>query len=193
MNSLCGTCEWRRPRPVGRRVPRGLAPHSQDKHRLLPHSGQMSEQPPGNGPDPEYPTQSLPEHQAAAAEEAGTTGSSRPRRGFRERYDALRERTWSFRSVVAVALATLIVGGLGGAAIGALVDDDHDDRRQGRFERADDRRGWQGRDGRERRGPGQWGRRGQGQGQWGRDGSPGDQQQAPPSVTPSPSPPESTG
>ncbi|MDQ4051721.1 MAG: hypothetical protein M3237_03345 [Actinomycetota bacterium] len=43
-----------------------------------------------------------------------------------------RERALGFRGVVAVALATLILGGLGGTAIGMAVSgDDHDRQRQG--------------------------------------------------------------
>ena len=42
-----------------------------------------------------------------------------------------RDRTLSFRGVVAVALAGLVVGGLGGAAIHAVADGDHE--RDGRF------------------------------------------------------------
>src|SRR5687767_7509878 len=50
---------------------------------------------------------------------------------------SFRDRVWSLRSVVAVALAAVILGGLGGAAIASVVDGD-DERRgpgQGRFER----------------------------------------------------------
>ena len=39
----------------------------------------------------------------------------------------LRDHLFSFRSVVAVALATLLLGGAGGAALVALTNDGHDD------------------------------------------------------------------
>lgn len=41
----------------------------------------------------------------------------------------LRDRVWSFRAVLAVALATFLVGGLAGGAIVGLTRDDHPDRR----------------------------------------------------------------
>lgn len=42
-----------------------------------------------------------------------------------------RDRAWSFRAMLAVALATFLVGGLAGGAIVAMADDDHPDH--GRF------------------------------------------------------------
>jgi hypothetical protein len=52
-----------------------------------------------------------------------------------------RDRVLGFRGVLAVALAGLIVGGVGGAAIGALAsgDDDHDRRGPGPMELRGDR------------------------------------------------------
>ena len=49
-----------------------------------------------------------------------------------------RERVLGLRGVLAVSAASLIMGGLGGAAITSLVDDDRDgpgDRREGRHDR----------------------------------------------------------
>src|SRR5690349_17584400 len=43
----------------------------------------------------------------------------------------LQDRVWSFRAMVAVALATLLIGGLAGGAIVAASDDDNDGH--GRF------------------------------------------------------------
>ena len=43
-----------------------------------------------------------------------------------------RDRVWSLPAVIAVALASVIVGGLGGAAL-ASVSDDGSDGREGRF------------------------------------------------------------
>jgi hypothetical protein len=37
-----------------------------------------------------------------------------------------RDRAWSFRALLAVALATLVLGGVAGGAIVAASDDDHD-------------------------------------------------------------------
>ena len=103
----------------------------------------------------------------------------------------LSDRVWSFRSVIAVALVSVIVGGLGGAALASIAQDD-DERRfapgQGRFNGGgpgvppgmDDRR-------RERMK--QWrDQRGMGQRQWGQDRPPGVR----PSGLPSPTRPTPT-
>ncbi len=101
------------------------------------------------------------------------------------------DRLWSLRAMIAVALASVILGGLGGAAL-ANVGDGADERGgpgQGRFHRggpmvppgAQQRRGW-------------LDRRGQGQRGWRHDGAPGlpgQRQGTPP--TPSPPKPTSTG
>jgi hypothetical protein len=39
-----------------------------------------------------------------------------------------RDRAWSFRAMLAVALATLLLGGIAGGTIVAAADDDHDQR-----------------------------------------------------------------
>ena len=39
-----------------------------------------------------------------------------------------RDRAWSFRAMLAVALATLLLGGIAGGTIVAVADDDHDQR-----------------------------------------------------------------
>ena len=71
-------------------------------------------------PDPDLnPTQALPADQS-------THQPTAPPPAPRQR---LRDRLWSFRAVIAVALASVIVGGLGGAALASASD--HGD--QGRF------------------------------------------------------------
>jgi len=102
----------------------------------------------------------------------------------------LRDRLWSLRAVIAVALASVIIGGLGGAALANVAQDD-DERRfpgQGRF----DRGGPGGPPGlmkeRRRERMEEW-RRGMGQRQWGQDGPPG----VPPSGLPTPPTPTQTG
>ena len=75
-------------------------------------------------PDPETATTTA-EPQAAPPAPAATPVAAGPR---------LRDRLFSFRSVVAVSLATLLLGGAGGAALVAATGDDHNDvRRVGRF------------------------------------------------------------
>ncbi len=141
----------------------------------------MSEQPPDSHPnrpsDPEPPagneaTQSIPADPGPAGEP-------------RSRWRRIQDRVWSFRAVLAVALASLIVGGLGGAAIAGLTgDDDGRGGGHGRFERGDADGRKDGRRGHRDFGHRDFGRRGQGQGQWGQDGPPGV-----PSPTPSPAQP----
>ena len=46
----------------------------------------------------------------------------------------LRDHLFSFQAVLAVALATLLLGGAGGAALVALTDDDHDGPRVVQFD-----------------------------------------------------------
>ena len=56
-----------------------------------------------------------------------------PRRTWRERAAGVRRRTFGLRGLVAAALAALIVGGLGGFAIGATTGEEHRDGRHERF------------------------------------------------------------
>lgn len=71
---------------------------------------------------------------APAAEPAPVAAPPTGRRGFRERFGALRrsdgDRTFGLAALIASALAGVIVGGLGLAAIQA-VGDDHDHGRGG--------------------------------------------------------------
>ena len=88
---------------------------SQDKHSFPAHHGCVTDVPPGAGstppPDPD-PTRThvLPPDRDPVA--------------GRQRFA---DRVWSLRAVIAVALASVILGGLGGAAL-ASAGDDNDDR-----------------------------------------------------------------
>ena len=75
-------------------------------------------------PEPEAtPTEEtrpvLPPEPVAAPPHATTTPVMKPR---------WRDRVWTFRAMLAVALATLVLGGVVGGTIVALADDDHDER-----------------------------------------------------------------
>ena len=100
----------------------------------------------------------------------------------------LNERDWSFRSVIAVALVSLIIGGLGGAGLASVGQDD-DERHLGPGHGRLDKSGRDGPLGMDKRRPDrmkQWHQqRGLGQRQWGQDGTPG----VPPSRQPKPSRP----
>jgi hypothetical protein len=104
-----------------------------------------------------------------ADEPAGPAEPAAQRRGFRDRLRSLRRsegsRTFGLAALIASALAGVIVGGLGAAAVGAITDDDHD--------RGAGRSGWVQRD--DERGPGDRDMRG------GPRGVPG---QLPPSTAP---------
>jgi hypothetical protein len=75
-------------------------------------------------------------------EPAGPAEPAAQRRGFRERLRSLRRsegsRTFGLAALIASALAGVIVGGLGAAALGAITDDhDHDHDRGAWVERRD--------------------------------------------------------
>lgn len=98
----------------------------------------------------------------------------------------LQDRLWSFRAVIAVALASVILGGLGGAVLANVADDDDGGRfgpgpGQGRFGPGGPMRGPGMMDDRQRERWNEWRRE---QRQWGQDNPPG----LPPSTQPSPSP-----
>ncbi len=108
----------------------------------------MSDRPPDSRPtsppDPEGDPAETQRLATSAADSSGQGAASETpasRQGLRSRYDELRRRAWSFRSVVAVGLASLIVGGLGGAALGSVADHDEDGR-DGRESRGGNGRGW---------------------------------------------------
>ena len=111
---------------------------------------------------------------APATTTAETAAPAAPaRRGFRERFRAARQsdgnRAYSLGALIASALAGIIVGGLGGMALHAAVDDDGPDR--GDF----------------RHGPGPWDR------DFGeRPGPPRDFYQEAPPVLPGEAPPTTT-
>jgi len=120
-----------------------------------------------NDPSPEVPE--APEEPEAEAP---------AKRTFRDRLAGTGDRLRGTRGLIAVTLAALIVGGVGGATIHAAVDGDRDDH--GRFFHGD-RPGEMWRDFGERPGPP-------------RDfyrQAPGVPGQLPPTTTPSPSPSES--
>ncbi len=90
----------------------------------------MSDQPPESRPvlppDPDaQPTQALPAEGAAGhtAEQTAVPPENPPAK------QRLRDRLWSFRAVIAVALASVIIGGLGGAALANVSEGGNDGRR----------------------------------------------------------------
>jgi len=109
----------------------------------------------------------------------------------------LSERVWSFRSVIAVALTAVIVGGLGGAALASVAQDDQGRFGPGQFNRGGPGAGRGGGPGmmdeRRRERMKEWrDQRGQGQRPWGQGGQDGPPV-VPPSGLPSPSRPTPTG
>ena len=99
-------------------------PKTQRKHSFRGHHGGVTDLPP-ESPRPPEPdatrTRVLPPDRDPAA-------SATPRQRFVD-------RVWSFRALIAVALASVILGGLAGAALASVGD--HQDRRDfpGRFHR----------------------------------------------------------
>ena len=73
---------------------------------------------------------------AHETDDAGTTTRPEPaaRRSWRDRASALRQRAYGLRGLVAVALAAVVLGGLGGFVAGAATGagDDGGDRRPAR-------------------------------------------------------------
>jgi hypothetical protein len=78
----------------------------------------------------ETPTEPVVEQPQPVTEPAAPAATAR--RGFRERFRAARQpdanRAYSLGALIASALAGVIVGGLGGMALHAAVDDDGPDR-----------------------------------------------------------------
>ena len=126
----------------------------------------------GRDPDPDEPTVAEPQPDAQ---------ESKPAPVMKERW---RDRAWSFRAMLAVALASLVIGGLSGGVITAVAGHDHDGRyRNGPWPAGDRMPGWQG------HGPRHFG--GDGHPPWRRNGG---QQGVPPTPqTPSPSASPSPG
>jgi hypothetical protein len=78
----------------------------------------MTDQPPESRPvlppDPDAnPTQAIPAQNTVQNQAQNTAAKQR-----------LRDRLWSFRAVIAVALASVIIGGLGGAALANVSEGD---------------------------------------------------------------------
>ena len=148
----------------------------------------MNDLPPDSRPlppsDPE-PTQAIPAQQTGDQPAGSPAGPPADKQ-------RLRDRLWSFRALIAVALASVIVGGLGGAALASVADNGNDGRRgPGQFNRG----GGFGGPGMMNRGPrngqrnGQQGfdRRGAGPRQFGQDDTPdGQPSGAPTPVVPTP-------
>jgi hypothetical protein len=105
---------------------------------MAAHHGPVTDVPPESRPEPPPD----PDHTRVLPPDE----QPRPQR------PAFKDRLWSLRAVIAVALASVILGGLGGAAI-AAAGDDHDGRdKMMRFHRGGgpggpmgQQPGWQGR------------------------------------------------
>ncbi len=142
----------------------------------------VNDLPPDSRPIPPSDPEPTPT-QAIAAQQAADQPADK---------QSLRDRLWSFRALIAVALASVIVGGLGGAALASVADHGNDSRRgPGQFNRG----GRFGGPGMMNRGPrngrqkGQQGsdRRGTGPRQFGQDDAPdGQPSGAPTPVVPTP-------
>jgi hypothetical protein len=79
--------------------------------------GGMNDLPPESRPVPP----SSPDPTATQAMPADRSARRRSETAARQR---LRDRLWSLRAVIAVALASVIIGGLGGAALAGVSGDD---------------------------------------------------------------------
>lgn len=101
--------------------------------------------PPAAGSIPTAPPVPPASPSGAEPPPAGVDPAAAPvaRRGFRERFRAARRsdgsRAYSLGALIASALAGLIVGGLGFAAVGAVADDDHGPGHGGWVERDENR------------------------------------------------------
>ena len=95
----------------------GFVARSQDKHRIAEHHGCVSEEPPESRP--------VPPPDPDPAPDPGHTRVIPPEREPAGPKPRFADRLWSLRAVIAVALASVILGGLAGAAL-ANAGDDHD-------------------------------------------------------------------
>jgi hypothetical protein len=86
----------------------------------MPDNDEVSGGPEGLDPGPEQTRPVLPPDPAAEPVAAGVSAPVMKARW--------RDRAWSFRAMLAVALATLLLGGIAGGTIVAVADDDHDQR-----------------------------------------------------------------
>ncbi len=110
MSPLCVSCEQR-------------FRQSQDRHRFGAHHGPMNDQPDPPNP-PTQPLQPDPGHRVLPPDptlQQGGGVAPPPKERFVD-------RLWSLRAVIAVALASVILGGLGGAALASAASDDGDVR-----------------------------------------------------------------
>ncbi len=110
---------------------------AQVAHRLGAHTAPMSDDDQTQPVRPGAPTPPAPaaETSTPAANEAATPPPAAERRAFRERLRSLRRsegnRTFGLAALIASALAGVIVGGLGFAAVHAATDDGGRDRDRG--------------------------------------------------------------
>ena len=112
MSPLCVSCEQR-------------FRQSQDRHRFGAHHGPMNDQPDPPNP-PTQPLQPDPGHRVLPPDptlQQGGAVAPPPKERFVD-------RLWSLRAVIAVALASVILGGLGGAALASAASDDGDAARR---------------------------------------------------------------
>ncbi len=154
---------------------------TQDNHRFEAHHGPMSDLPPEQ-PTPAAeptPTQSMPVENSTDV--SGASGAPTGQR--------FRDRLWGLRAVILVALASVILGGLGGAGLASFGG--HEDGRSGPGNHRFQGGGPGGPPGmwRDRgpRGKGWKDKRGMGQRQWGQDGPPADQPTPTSPASPTPS------
>jgi hypothetical protein len=105
---------------------------SDDTPRDIPPHETQPVRPGGGAPLPPPPAAQAPAPDPApAASDAPYAAAPAQRRGFRERFRTLRrsedgDRTFGLAALIASALAGVIVGGVGVAAVGAVADDHHD-------------------------------------------------------------------
>ena len=100
---------------------------AQDKHRIAAHHEGVSDVPPESRPaSSAEPPETEPDPHSTRV-----LPPDRPAPAARERFV---DRLWSFRALIAVALASVILGGLAGAALANIGDED-ERRGPGRFHR----------------------------------------------------------
>lgn len=128
MDLLCLSCESGRGAAAPSKHP--ADPQVVDRFRV--HPGFMAE----NDETPAGADDTVVDHAATAPESAPETAPDTAPAATPEPAAGFTSRVWSFRAMVAVALASLVIGGGIGSAIAAVSgDDESDDRvRIGRFD-----------------------------------------------------------
>ena len=163
----------------------------------MPHPEDMNDLPPGSPPAPPPDPDATPTS-AIPVTQGGDPGTVQPtaQPGETPAKQRLRDRLWSFRAVIAVALASVIVGGLGGAALANVSDGDSRGfgPGQNRFQRGGPGVPPEMMDGRRQDRLEQWReRRGLGQHQWEQENPGFPNRPAPPSDLPAPTTPTPSG